>query len=134
MHTYTISPSIHCSMGSAPVGTQCPLTSSLGEFLGYRDWLWLWLLPVSVSIALPFAFHISVFSIHSSSPPIGFHSSIFHSGGICTPLPVNPPPNIQDLGLEVWNYGKWISEKVGDTMVVELYMYIGVYYRRYPVL
>src|SRR6218665_2751672 len=27
-------------MGSAPVGAQCPLTSSLGEFLGYRDWLW----------------------------------------------------------------------------------------------
>src|SRR6218665_816111 len=23
-------------MGSAPVGAQCPLTSSLGEFLGYR--------------------------------------------------------------------------------------------------
>src|SRR6218665_1951837 len=27
--------SIHCSMGSWPVGVQCPLTSSLGEFLGY---------------------------------------------------------------------------------------------------
>jgi len=51
-------------MGSAPAGAQCPLTSSLGEFLGYRDWLWYsGLSPVLVSIALPFAFHISVFSI-----------------------------------------------------------------------
>src|SRR6218665_2335794 len=39
-----------------------PLTSSLGEFLGYRDWLWYpGLSLVLVSIALPFAFHISVF-------------------------------------------------------------------------
>jgi len=30
-------PSIHRSMGSAPVGVQCPLTSSLGEFLSYWD-------------------------------------------------------------------------------------------------
>jgi len=29
--------SIHWFMGSAPIGVQCPLTSSLGEFLGY--WL-----------------------------------------------------------------------------------------------
>src|SRR6218665_2875479 len=27
-----VHPSIHCSMGSAPVGVQCPLTPSLGEF------------------------------------------------------------------------------------------------------
>src|SRR6218665_1380635 len=27
-------------MGSASVGVQCPLTSSLGEFPGYWDWLW----------------------------------------------------------------------------------------------
>jgi len=33
-------PSIHCSMGSAPVGVQCPLTSLLDEFPGYWDWLW----------------------------------------------------------------------------------------------
>src|SRR6218665_832082 len=38
-----------------------------------------------LSIAFPFAY-ISVFSIHSSSPAIGFHSSIFHGGCICTPL------------------------------------------------
>src|SRR6218665_86064 len=31
----SIHPSIHCSMCSAPVGVQCFLTSSLGEFLGY---------------------------------------------------------------------------------------------------
>ena len=38
-------------MGSAPVGAQYPLTSSLGEFLGYWDWLWYpGLSPVLVSI------------------------------------------------------------------------------------
>src|SRR6218665_3240211 len=99
--THLMHPSIHCSMGSAPVGGQCPLTSSLGEFLGYWDWLWYpGLTPVLVSIALPFAFHISVFSIHSSSPAIEFHSSIFHGGGICT-----PPPTLllfPVLGLALW--------------------------------
>ena len=100
----SIHPSIHCSMGSAPIGAQCPLTSSLGEFLGYWDWLWYpGLSPVLVSIALPFAFHILVFYIHSSSPAIGFHSSIFHCGGICT-----TPPTL----LLIPDYGNWISEKV----------------------
>src|SRR6218665_3051287 len=67
-------PSIHCSMGSAPVGVQCPLTSSLYEFPGYWDWLWYpRLSPVLVSNAFPFTFHIWVFSIHSSSRAIGFH-------------------------------------------------------------
>src|SRR6218665_2290508 len=46
-------------MGSTPVGVQCPLTSSLGEFPDYWDWLWYpGLSPVLVSIAFPFAFHI----------------------------------------------------------------------------
>src|SRR6218665_2716490 len=40
------------------VGVQCPISSSLGEFPSYRDWLWCpELSPVLVSIALPFAFH-----------------------------------------------------------------------------
>src|SRR6218665_3060915 len=87
-----VHPSINRSMGSPPVGAQCPLTSSLCEFLVSTDWLWyLGLSPVLVSIALPFAFHISVFSINSSSPAIGFHSSIFYGGGICTPPPTIPP-------------------------------------------
>ena len=88
-------------MGSAPVGAQYPLTSSLGEFLGYRDWLWYpGLSPVLVSIAIPFAFHISMFSIHSSSPAIGFHSSICYGGGICTPPPTHL--DIPDLGPALW--------------------------------
>src|SRR6218665_3046734 len=75
-------------MGSAPVGVQCPLTSSLGEFPCKWDWLWYpGLSPVLVSNASPFSFHIWVFSIHSSSPAIGFHSSIFHSGSTCTSPP-----------------------------------------------
>ena len=40
-------------MGSVPVGVQCPLTSSLGDFPG--------LSPVLVSITFPFTCHISVF-------------------------------------------------------------------------
>src|SRR6218665_364721 len=65
-------------MGSALVGVQCSLTSSLVEFPGYLDWLWYpGLPPVLVSIAFPFAFHIRCFSIHFSSPAIGFHSCFF---------------------------------------------------------
>src|SRR6218665_2187999 len=98
---YSIHPSIHCPMGSAPVGAPCPLTSSLREFLFYRGWLWYpGLSPVLVSIALPFAFHISVFSIHSFSPAIEISSSIFFGGSICI-----PPPTlllIPDLGLALW--------------------------------
>src|SRR6218665_819665 len=41
-----------------PVGVQCPISSSLGEFPSYWDWLWCpGLSPLLVSIALPFAFH-----------------------------------------------------------------------------
>src|SRR6218665_2515354 len=41
-----------------PVGVQCSISSSLGEFPSYRDWLWCpGLLPILVYIALPFAFH-----------------------------------------------------------------------------
>jgi len=95
-------------MGSAPVGARCPLTSSLDEFLGHWDWLWYpGLSPLLVSIALPFAFHISVFSIHSSSPAIGFHSSSFH-GSVSAPHH-QPSSLFQTWD---WHYGNWISEKV----------------------
>src|SRR6218665_1390062 len=41
-----------------PVGVQCTISSSLGEFPSYWDWLWCpGLSPVLASIALPFAFH-----------------------------------------------------------------------------
>src|SRR6218665_1274650 len=40
------------------VGVQCPISSSLGEFPSYWDWLWCpGLSPVLMSITLPFAFH-----------------------------------------------------------------------------
>src|SRR6218665_4023851 len=80
-------PFIHCSMpesmGSAPVGVPCPLTSSLGEFPGYWDWLWYpGLSPVLVSIAFPFAFHISV--SHSLFFLCHWISFVcFQSDGIC---------------------------------------------------
>jgi len=86
-------------MGSAPAGAQCPLTSSLGEFLGYRDWLWYpGLSPVLVPIALPFAFHISVFSIHSSSPAMAVSA------------PHHQPSSLFQTW--DWHYGNWMSEKV----------------------
>src|SRR6218665_3500923 len=45
------------SLGSTPVGVQCTISSSLGEFPSYWDWLWCpGHLPILVSIALPFAF------------------------------------------------------------------------------
>src|SRR6218665_1627150 len=45
-----------------PVGVQCPISSSLGEFPSYWDWLWCpGLSPVLVSIAHLFAFHTSCF-------------------------------------------------------------------------
>src|SRR6218665_3663818 len=46
------------SLGSMAVGVQCPISSSLGDFPSYGDWLWCpGLSPVLVSITLPFAFN-----------------------------------------------------------------------------
>src|SRR6218665_3266711 len=43
---------------NARIRVQCPISSSLGEFSSYLDWLWCpGLSPVLVCIALPFAFH-----------------------------------------------------------------------------
>src|SRR6218665_1931537 len=87
-----IHPSIHRSMGSVPVGVHCPLTSSLGEFLGDWDWLWLpGISPVLVSIAFPFAFHIVVF-FHSLFFTCHWISFVFllYGRSICTHS-VDPP-------------------------------------------
>jgi len=46
---------IHCFMGSAPIGVQCSLTSTLGELPGYWDWLSFSPMLVSkLSIAFPY--------------------------------------------------------------------------------
>src|SRR6218665_378299 len=61
-------------MGSVPVGVQCPLTSSLGEFLGY--WAGSGILgyrPCWRPSPFPSPSISRCFSIHSS-PAIGFHS------------------------------------------------------------
>src|SRR6218665_982629 len=85
-------PSIHCFMGSAPVGAQCPLTSSLGEFLGYWDWLgYPGLFPGLVSIALPFAFRISVF-LFTLLRLISMISFVYFSRWLYLHPPTNPPP------------------------------------------
>src|SRR6218665_1551696 len=101
MSSVLLNPSIHRSMGSAPVGAQCPLASSLGEFLGYMDWLWYpGLSPMLVSIALPFTFHISVFFIP-------FSSSIFT---VAVSAPHQQPSSLFQTW--DWHNGNWISEKV----------------------
>src|SRR6218665_3562924 len=100
----TNSKSIHRSMGSA----QCLFTFSLGEFLGYGDWLWYHgLSPVLVSIELTFAFHISVFSIHSSSPAMDSIRLFFT---VALSAPHHKPSSIFQTW--DWYYGNWTSEKV----------------------
>src|SRR6218665_1132867 len=76
-------PSIHCSMGSAPVGVQCPLTEDprlLG--LALVSWAFSRVGVHRLSLCLPY---LGVF--HSLFFTIGFHSSIFSGDGICTPQP-----------------------------------------------
>src|SRR6218665_483221 len=67
------------SLSPQPVGVQCPLTFSLGEFPFYWDWRWYpGVQPMLVSIAFSPSPSISrCFSIHSSSSIIGFHSCFF---------------------------------------------------------
>src|SRR6218665_3846886 len=80
-------------MGSAPVSVQCPLTSSLGEFPGYWDWLWYpaWdFARVGVqrlSLRLPDmgVFHSLFFACHWIS------LVYFSRGGICTSPPTLLP-------------------------------------------
>src|SRR6218665_1524003 len=70
-------------MGSAPVGVQCPLTSSQGAFPDYKDWLWYpGLLPVLVPIAFPFTFLISMF-FHSLFFTCHWISFVFPLYGRC---------------------------------------------------
>src|SRR6218665_67607 len=97
-------------MSSSPVGAQCPVTSSLGEFLDYRDWLWYpGLSPGLVSIALPFAlpfldvFYSLCFTCHWIS------FVYFLLGG-----EVSAPPHQTSSLFQTWDwhYGNWISEKV----------------------
>src|SRR6218665_997186 len=68
-----------------PVGVQCPISSSLGEFPSYWDWLWCpGLSPVLVSITLPFAFHTWCF--HSLLSAIGLQSCFFFTADVSPPI------------------------------------------------
>src|SRR6218665_1851698 len=56
-----------------PVGVQCPISSSVGEFPSYLDWLWCpGLSTVLVSIAFPFAFHTWCFPFTLLHLPLDF--------------------------------------------------------------
>src|SRR6218665_3745762 len=69
-------------MGSASVGVQCPLTFSLGEFLGY--WAGSGILCWCPSpFPLP---SISGCYVHSSSPAIEFHSYFFFTADVSAPI------------------------------------------------
>src|SRR6218665_305942 len=68
-----------------PVGVQCPISSSRGEFPSYWDWLWCpGRSPVLVSITLPFAFHTWCF--HSLLSAIGFQSCFFFTADLSPPI------------------------------------------------
>src|SRR6218665_2162437 len=90
------------SLGIQPVGVQCPLTFSLGEFPNYSDWLWYpGLSPVLVSIAFPLAFHILVFSNHSS-PAIGLHSCFFFTTVVSAPI--RSTLHLLMVSFQAWNW------------------------------
>src|SRR6218665_2217710 len=85
--TFQFLPSIHLSMGSAPVGVQCPLTSSLGEFLGYwAAFVILGYRPCWCLSPFPLPSISQCFSIHSSSLSIGFHSCLFFTADQSAPI------------------------------------------------
>src|SRR6218665_1894043 len=79
---------LHCiSLGPQPVGVQCPITSSLGQFPGYWDWLRCPELPpvrVGVHRPFPFAFHISVVFPLTLHLPLDFIGVSFYDRRICT--------------------------------------------------
>src|SRR6218665_1828955 len=71
-----------------PVGVQCSISSSLGEFPSYWGWLWCpGLSPVLVSIALtPFP-SLSILGVfHSLLSAIGFQSCFFFTADLSPPI------------------------------------------------
>ena len=79
----SIHPSIH-----GLCARWCPMSS---HFLTTVSFLAIGLALVSratvlMPITFPFAFHISVFYIHSSSPAIGFHSCFFFTADVSAPI------------------------------------------------
>src|SRR6218665_830545 len=74
-------------MGSTLVCVKCPLTSSLGEFLGY--WAGSGILgycPCWCPSPFPSPSISWYFSIHSSSPAVGFHSCFFFMADVSAPI------------------------------------------------
>src|SRR6218665_2218507 len=76
---YTIGPTALC--------VKCPISSLLGECPGgYWNWLCYSGYHVGVHRLFPLTFHISVFSIHSSSPVTAFHSCFFFTTDVSVPI------------------------------------------------
>src|SRR6218665_1218563 len=86
-----------------PVGVQCPISSSLGEFPSYWDWLWCpGLSPVLVSIALPF---VSIFGVfHSLLSAIGFQSCFFCTADVSPPIRSTLHLLIFQVSFQAWDW------------------------------
>src|SRR6218665_802302 len=87
-------------MGSVPVGVQCPLTSSLCEFLGC--WAGSGILgyrPCWCPLPFPSPSISRCFSIHSSPAiAIGFHSCFFFTTDVSAPIRSTDPSLTHFLG------------------------------------
>src|SRR6218665_3777369 len=111
-------PSIRCFVGSAPVGVQCPRTSSC-----YWDWLWYTgISQVLVSIAFPFAFPSP--SISQCFPFPLLHLSLdficFFSRWRYLHLTTNPPP-LPGLGIGTCHSGPWLLQELRLLRVLPIY-------------
>src|SRR6218665_3565566 len=68
-----------------PIGVQCPISSSLGEFPSYWDWLWCpGLLPVLATSPFPLPSILGVF--HSLLSAIEFQSCFFFTADVSPPI------------------------------------------------
>src|SRR6218665_1080483 len=98
-------PSIHRSKGSTPVGVQCPLTSSLGEFPGYwtgsgiLGYCPCWCPSPFLSPSIAWCF-----SIHSSSPAIGLHSCFFFTTDVSAPIRSTLQLLTFSVSLQAWDW------------------------------
>jgi len=92
------------SLGPEPIGVQCPLTSSQGEFLGYWDCMAQvsWATARVGSIAFSPSPSISrCFSIHSS-PGSGFNLCFFFTTDVSAPI--RPILHMLMVSFQVWDW------------------------------
>src|SRR6218665_302750 len=112
-------PSIQCFMGSAPVGVQCPLTSSLGEFPGYWDWFWYpGFLPVLVSFPSPSISRCFPFTLLHL--PLDFIRLFFT---VAVSAPHHQPSSLFQTGTMVIGYPKRLRYDGGGVLILLLILF-----------